>query len=63
MQRIINILANEGFNPSGWIHDEEINGAWYGKIGSKVALIEDKYHYMLVNYGEVRKFKNTGREI
>ena len=55
--RVINILAEEGFGKNQWIHDQDINGAWYGRIGNRVALIECDNHFVLHDHGSKRKFK------
>lgn len=48
-------LHNRGFNPAFWIFDQEINGAWYGKIGSNVFIKEYRNAIVLFDHGERTK--------
>ena len=57
MQEIINLLAERGYSSTNWIHDADINGAWYGKIGSRINIREYCSVFYFVDHGVVEVFE------
>ena len=38
IQKVINMMANHGYHPAYWLHDQDILGAWHGGVGAPAAL-------------------------